>query len=102
MKIVKTLWEEILDIIEEKISGFSIDSLEPGVRVSRFKEVENEMNLQIPEELKQLYSLNNGTLGLGAILGFELMTFDDMCLELKNNKKNDKNEVKDKIGRAHV
>lgn len=95
MKIVKALWEEILDIMEEKISGFSIDSLEAGVRVSRFKEVEDEMNLEIPEELKQLYSLNNGTFGLGAILGFELMTFDDMYLEWKNNKKNDINETKD-------
>ena len=86
MKIVKSLWEEILEIIEENIPSFSSDILEAGVRLAKIKEVEEAMNIEFPKELKSLYTSNNGTLGLGAILGFELISLEDMLTEWKINK----------------
>ncbi|WP_297521923.1 SMI1/KNR4 family protein [uncultured Clostridium sp.] len=87
MKIVKSLWEEILEIMEENIKTFSIDSLDRGVRITKIEEVEDVMNIKFPSELKALYLSNNGTVGLGAILGFELISLEDMLTEWKSNKK---------------
>lgn len=86
MKIVKSLWEEILEILEENIPSFSSDILENGVRLERIKEVEKIMNIEFPKELKALYMSNNGTIGLGAILGFELISLEDILTEWKINK----------------
>ncbi|WP_297438780.1 SMI1/KNR4 family protein [uncultured Clostridium sp.] len=87
MKIVKELWEEVLEIIEENIRQFSSDSLECGASISRVEEVEAEMGVKFPSGLKALYLKNNGSVGLGAILGFELITLDDMLIVWHNNKK---------------
>ncbi|MGL4760757.1 MAG: SMI1/KNR4 family protein [Sarcina sp.] len=87
MKIVKSLWEEILEIMEENIKNFSIDSLESAVKLTKIKEVEESLGIEFPKELKVIYLCNNGTLGLGAILGFELISIEDMLIEYKLNKK---------------
>lgn len=87
MKTVKVLWEEILEIMDENIKAFSISSLDPAARVSKIKEMEERMNLQFPKGLKEIYLSNDGSLGLAAILGFELISLDDMLIEWKNNIK---------------
>lgn len=87
MKQVRALWDEILDIMDENIKGFSVESLESGVRLLKIQEVEKEMEITFPKELKALYLANNGTLGLGSILGFELMPIEDLITEWKQNKK---------------
>lgn len=97
MKKIKALWDEILDIMEEHIKGFSIESLEPGVKLLKIQEAEEEMEMEFPKELKALYLTNNGTLGLGAILGFELMPLEDLITEWKHNKKNIDSDAKNEI-----
>lgn len=97
MKIVKSLWEEILGIMEENIPTFSSDTLEAGVRLAKLKEVEETMKIEFPKELKALYMSNNGTLGLGAILGFEFMSLEDMLTEWKLNNNALKNGKFDKL-----
>ncbi|MGL4450278.1 MAG: SMI1/KNR4 family protein [Sarcina sp.] len=89
MKIVKSLWEEILDIMEDEIPSFSNEVLEEGVKLEKIEEAERVMNIKFPEELKTIYMSNNGTLGLGAILGFELIRLEDMVTEwnLKHQNK---------------
>lgn len=87
MKTVKLLWEEILEIMEENIKPFSVSALEGPASLAKIKEIEEEMNVQFPKELKALYLSNNGTVGLPAILGFELIPLEDMLAEWKNNKK---------------
>ena len=87
MKVVRALWEDILDIIEENIRQFSVDSLESGASLSKIEEVEAEMGIKFPSGLKALYLENNGSVGLGTILGFELITLDDMLTIWNNNKK---------------
>lgn len=86
MKTVKELWEEILDILEENIKTFSKSILEKPSRISKIQSIEKEMNIKFPKELKDIYLISNGSSGVPAILGFELMTLDDLVSEWRNNK----------------
>lgn len=75
----KSLWQEFITIVDSEDVV-----LNKGVNSELFTSFKTETNLELPPELKLIYSLNNG--GKRLFFGFDLMPLDKVIKEWHNWK----------------